>query len=140
MPGTGEMFYAETGKGAFFFFFKISVSNKPLNDYYTTYGGLHYFKKSKLVEPLLELGDKTSHNGFRGYGDSWSFNMLAQGKIDIIVEAHVSIWDIAPSITIIEEAGGKVTDLEGNYPTVDTTTVVATNGIVHDEVLKIFNK
>ncbi|HIV59170.1 MAG TPA: histidinol-phosphatase [Candidatus Stackebrandtia faecavium] len=70
----------------------------------------------------------------RGYGDFYSYVLLAEGAVDIAAEPQVALWDLAPLALIVEEAGGKFTDLHGR-PGPDGGSAVATNGLLHDDVL-----
>lgn len=90
------------------------------------------------VPQVLELLSKSYY--VRGYGDAYSYQLLASGKIDVHIETKVSIWDVAPFKVIIEEAGGRVTNLKGDPWTIEDKTIVASNGLVHDEVIRILNK
>jgi histidinol-phosphatase len=54
--------------------------------------------------------------------------------VDAVVESDVNILDIAALVTIVEEAGGRFTDLSGGEVGLDTTTVLATNGVLHTTV------
>lgn len=74
----------------------------------------------------------------RGIGDFWSYHLLAQGKIDIMVEAKMKIWDIAALTVIVQEAGGVVTDINGNPITKDSTSNIATNKNLADLIKKHF--
>jgi histidinol-phosphatase len=138
-PAINEMIWAEKDKGAFFQEKKISVSSvNNLVDSYLCSGGINHFVSSGLIDYLLKLCVDT--NRYRGFGDFWSYHLLAQGKIEIVVEAKIKIWDIAALKIIIEEAGGKVTDINGDNITKDTTSIIATNKILHDTVVKIFQQ
>jgi histidinol-phosphatase len=70
----------------------------------------------------------------RAYGDFWSHMLVAEGAVDISAEPVVSLWDLAALQVIVEEAGGTFTDLSGR-PTPDGGSAVATNGLLHGEVL-----
>ncbi len=70
----------------------------------------------------------------RGFGDFWSHILVAEGAADIAAEPTVTLWDLAPLLVIVEEAGGSFTDLAGNH-TADGGSAVSTNGLLHDEVL-----
>jgi histidinol-phosphatase len=61
--------------------------------------------------------------------------LLAAGKIDVVIESDVNILDIAALSVIVEAAGGKFTDLNGGALTLDTTSVLASNGKLHANVL-----
>jgi histidinol-phosphatase len=70
----------------------------------------------------------------RAYGDFWSHMLVAEGAVDASAEPEVSLWDIAALQVIVEEAGGRFTDIDGNR-TPDGGSVVCSNGRLHDEVL-----
>ncbi len=70
----------------------------------------------------------------RGFGDFWSHILVAEGAADVAAEPTVTLWDLAPLLVIVEEAGGTFTDLDGNH-TADGGSAVSTNGILHDDVL-----
>ena len=63
--------------------------------------------------------------------------MVAAGLIEAMIEAEAKIWDIAAASVIIEEAGGRVTDLCGQSISASATSIVATNGLIHDEILAL---
>ncbi|MGZ8437906.1 MAG: inositol monophosphatase family protein [Candidatus Limnocylindrales bacterium] len=70
----------------------------------------------------------------RGFGDFWGYALVAEGAAEAMVEVGPKSWDLAAPLVIVEEAGGRVTDLEGQR-TIHSGTVLATNGLFHDEVL-----
>jgi histidinol-phosphatase len=71
----------------------------------------------------------------RGFGDFWGYALLAEGAAEAMVEVDLSPWDAAAPTVLIEEAGGRVTDLDGRRA-IDTRTFLATNGVLHDEILE----
>jgi histidinol-phosphatase len=70
----------------------------------------------------------------RGLGDFWSHVLVAEGAIDVGVEPEVSLWDVAAIQVIVEEAGGRFTDLAGTARP-DGGSAVSTNGLLHEDVL-----
>jgi histidinol-phosphatase len=70
----------------------------------------------------------------RGFGDFWMYMLIAQGSAEASVEVGPSAYDLAAPALIVEEAGGRVTDLTG-HRRIDGGGAVATNGILHDAVL-----
>lgn len=72
----------------------------------------------------------------RGYGDFWSHLLVAEGAVDVSAEPEVSIWDVAALVVIVEEAGGQVTGVDGGRSP-DASSIVATNGRLHPEVLAL---
>jgi histidinol-phosphatase len=70
----------------------------------------------------------------RGFGDFWGYALLAEGAAEAMVEVDLWPWDAAAPMVLIEEAGGRVTDLDG-HRAIDSRTFLATNGLLHDEIL-----
>lgn len=72
----------------------------------------------------------------RGFGDFWSHVLVAEGACDIALDPVVSAWDVAALVPIVEEAGGRITDLAG-VARADGGAAVSTNGLLHDQVLDL---
>ena len=72
----------------------------------------------------------------RGFGDFWSYTLVAEGAAEAMVEVGLKPWDAAAPFLLIEEAGGRATDLAGER-TIHGGSFVATNGLLHDRVLAI---
>jgi histidinol-phosphatase len=70
----------------------------------------------------------------RGFGDFWGYALVAEGAAEAMVEVGPRSWDLAAPLVIIEEAGGRLTDLDGRR-TIHSGTVLASNGPLHDVVL-----
>jgi histidinol-phosphatase len=70
----------------------------------------------------------------RAYGDFWSYCLLAEGAVDIVVEPEVKLWDLAPLDILIREAGGRFSTVDG-HPGPHGGSALATNGMLHDQVL-----
>lgn len=70
----------------------------------------------------------------RGYGDFWSYCLVAEGAVDVAVEPEVKLWDLAPLDVIVREAGGEFTSVDGTAGP-HGGSAVATNGLLHDQVL-----
>ena len=73
----------------------------------------------------------------RGLGDFWMHCLVAEGAFDVAVEPIVSLWDLAALTVIVEEAGGRFTDL-GGHPGPAGGSALSSNGRLHDEVLARF--
>jgi histidinol-phosphatase len=71
----------------------------------------------------------------RGFGDFWGYALVAEGAAEAMIEADLHSWDLAPAMVIVEEAGGRLTSLDGRR-TIHRGSALATNGILHDEVLE----
>jgi histidinol-phosphatase len=69
----------------------------------------------------------------RGFGDFWGYALVAEGAAEAMVEVGLSAWDAAAPMLIVEEAGGRATDLDGRRA-IDSGTFLTTNGILHDVI------
>lgn len=135
-PCLNETVYAEKGEGAFLNGKKISVSNiSNLKDAIFMFGSLRFFKDKAII---LKVADACAST--RSFVSPYEFHLLASGRCEIILDVYGKIWDIAPFRVIIEEAGGKVTNWRGEPWTINDRGCIATNGILHDKVIKILNK
>lgn len=67
----------------------------------------------------------------RGFGDFWGYALLAEGAAEAVIEVELSPWDAAAPAVVVEEAGGRATDLEGRRR-IDSGTFLTTNGHLHD--------
>ena len=138
-PVLKELMYAEKGKGAYLNNSKMRVSSiKELINSYMIFGGIQYFKQQGLLKNLVSLVENT--RGHRGIGDCWSYHLLAQGKADVMIEAQVKIWDIAALKIIVEESGGRMTDIQGEEINLSTHSILATNGRLHRTVLNYLSR
>lgn len=138
-PLLNELLYAEKGKGAFLNGKPIQVSNvSKTSGAMICHGGLKWFVEKDLFTGIYNLINDTARS--RGFGDFYMYHLLASGRVDAVIEAAISIWDIAAITVIVREAGGKVTDIQGQTITKDTDSLIATNGVLHPKVLNYFNE
>jgi histidinol-phosphatase len=70
----------------------------------------------------------------RGFGDFWHLLLVAEGSLDASVDTRLALWDYAAPALVVEEAGGRVSTLDGGPPR-PNEQVVASNGLLHHEVL-----
>ena len=75
----------------------------------------------------------------RGIGDAWQYMQVAEGAAEIAVDPEVSLWDLAAVQLIVEEAGGRFSDLAG-VRRADGGSGIATNGLVHDQALALLRR
>jgi histidinol-phosphatase len=71
----------------------------------------------------------------RGFGDFWGYSLVAEGAAEGMVEVDLFPWDGAAPALIVEEAGGRWTDLDGARR-IDTRTFLASNGVLHERLLE----
>lgn len=131
-PLYGELAWAERGAGAF-------LNGRPLRVSTVDTIEQAALSSGNLKTLALDAGRWSRYgavvarlNRIRGYGDFLHYHLLAGGKIDAVVESDVNVLDVGALVTIVEEAGGRFTDLEGREIGLDSTTVLATNGPLHE--------
>jgi histidinol-phosphatase len=73
----------------------------------------------------------------RGLGDFWQHCLVAEGALDVACDSVMNVWDYAPVQIVVEEAGGRCTTYDGGTPS-PGSSFVATNGLLHDEVVSLF--
>ena len=71
----------------------------------------------------------------RGFGDFWGYTLVAEGAAEAMIETGMHTWDVAAPLVLIEEAGGRVTDVTGARR-IDAPSFVGSNGHLHDELLR----
>jgi histidinol-phosphatase len=137
MPAFGHIYRALKGDGAYRNERRIRVSDvAELKESILLYSSVYWFKKAGFLDNFLRLGERCQRP--RGFGDVYGFMLVAQGSSELIVEHGVHIWDVAAVLPIIEEAGGRLTDWAGQVRA-DRPDVVASNGKVHAEALRVLN-
>lgn len=131
----GELAYAEKGQGAWLDGKRIRVSAiDSLEQASLSAGNI----KSLALGPRWNSYGKlvSQLDRIRGYGDFLHYHLLAAGKIEAVIETDVNILDIAALAVIVEAAGGRFTDLEGKPLSLETTSVLASNGRLHATLLR----
>jgi histidinol-phosphatase len=133
-PVYGEVSFAERGRGAYLNGKPIRVSRiSTIEAAALSSGNLKSLASSaswpRYGALIAQLGR------IRGYGDFLHYHLLAAGKIDAVIESDVNILDIAACAAIVTEAGGRFTDLSGAPLTLNSTTVLASNGHLHEPLL-----
>jgi histidinol-phosphatase len=106
---------------------KVSEINE-LENSSLSYNNLQLWDQAGMLEELTSLSRKVWRT--RAYGDFWSYMLLAEGALDIVAEHDLKIYDIAALVPIVEQAGGKLTAMDGPL-TSETSSVLATNGKLH---------
>jgi histidinol-phosphatase len=134
-PVYGETAWAERGGGAFLDGKPISVSRIATLERATlSTGNLRSLARGPRWPAFGRLVARLDR--IRGFGDFLHYHLLAAGKIDAVLESDIQILDIAALSVIVEEAGGRVTDLEGKPIGLGTKSILATNGALHDAILE----
>ncbi|HXQ31561.1 MAG TPA: inositol monophosphatase family protein [Steroidobacteraceae bacterium] len=133
-PLYGELAYAERGHGAWLNDRPLRVSEVATIEAASLSAG--NLRTLATGPGWGRFGSVVAQvNRIRGYGDFLHYHLLAGGKIDAVVESDVNILDIAALVTVVEEAGGRFTALDGTPVGLGTTTVLATNSRLHGLLL-----
>lgn len=138
-PALRRRWYAAKGAGAYRVFGgepkRLHVSQiEKLGHASLAMSSLTGWSERGLRDKFLKLTDKTWR--LRGYGDFWSYCLVAEGAVDIATEPEVSLWDLAAPSLLVTEAGGTFTDLSGN-PGPHGGSAIASNGRLHKAALQM---
>lgn len=140
MVATGELFWAEEGKGAFKNGEKISVRQENSLEQSTIALELgHVDRDEKIQKHFSPIVGKIRYAYVLGSAVR-SFTLIAEGKLDgAFISAY--IWDFAAGVILVSEAGGKVTDQNGHAPdyTLNHFKLIFSNGLIHDAIVKVYN-
>jgi myo-inositol-1(or 4)-monophosphatase len=140
-PIMDEFYLAEKGKGATLNGQKISVSkkNEVLQSCLVTGFPYTYLEDEngplQVFSRLIKKGIPVRRLGSAAIDLCW----VAAGRFDGFYEHQLHAWDSAAGFLIVEEAGGKVTNLKGGKYSPYQFGIVATNGKIHDELVKWVN-
>ena len=133
MPVLGRRWWAARGLGAFADGRPIRVSGvASLADAQLAWSGIQEWDEVGRLDALIALGRACWRT--RGVGDAWQYMLVAEGAAEIALDPAVSLWDLAAVKPIVEEAGGRFTDL-GGVARADGGSGIASNGLVHDAAL-----
>lgn len=109
---------------------KLEVSKvSSIADASLSYNNLQLWDRAGMLDALVGLSRKVWRT--RAYGDFWSYMLLAEGALEIVAEHDLKIYDIAALVPIVEQAGGQISALKGPL-TPETSSVLATNGLLHE--------
>ena len=139
-PYLDELYYAETGKGAFLNGERIKASDRSFDHAIVHFGTSPYYKDT-LTDVSFDIAKRffLSCSDLRRIGTAAiALANVASGRSDIFFECILSPWDIAAGAILVEEAGGRITDMEGNPIDFSRPSpVLATNGRLLKESLDL---
>lgn len=142
-PAFGARWWAETGGGAWGQQAgeeprRLRVSGvQDLDHASLSFQSIEQWDLAGYLTPLIELSRAVWRD--RAYGDMWSYMLLAEGLVDIVAEFDVKPYDLSALVSIVREAGGSFTDIDGAASAWNGSSL-ATNGAVHDAVLSVIAK
>ena len=139
-PGLDEGIYAMVGTGAWHFRGndppkRARVSEtQTLSDSVFVTSEVETFNERDAAAAYQQLVEQVYFA--RSWGDVYGYLLVATGRVEVMIDPILNLWDAAAVEPIITEAGGKFTDWMGNT-NIDAGEAVGSNGRVHDQVLKI---
>jgi myo-inositol-1(or 4)-monophosphatase len=135
LPMSDELYFASKDGGAFLNQRKISVSRRTLGETTLVYDSTIRLNKGPMLKYLNRLADEVFN--IRMFGSTVrSLTYVAAGRADLEVEYNDKPWDFAAGLLLVEEAGGRATDLKGKRWTLDSKGYIASNGRIHRQVVR----
>jgi myo-inositol-1(or 4)-monophosphatase len=141
-PNQDELFTAEKGKGAWLNKRRIEVSkhSKLINSLIVT-GFPYTVNENPELEMVHFKNFLVESQAVRRLGSAAiDLAYVACGRFDGFFEGHLNAWDMAAGVLLVMEAGGKWTDYRGFPSTVYNRQMLATNGVIHDQMIAILKK
>lgn len=134
-PALEERYAAVRGEGA-------TLNGRPIHvtgvdriaDAHVLYASMKAWLREPRNEAVLALLADASRT--RAFGDFWGHVLVARGAADVMVEPDLNVWDYAAPQLIVEEAGGRVTTMQGGS-TFHGGSVLTTNGALHARVVEL---
>ncbi|MEU6705344.1 histidinol-phosphatase [Streptomyces wuyuanensis] len=142
-PALGRRWWAAKGAGAYTgrslsSATRLRVSNVAnLSDASFAYSSLSGWEEQGRLDGFLDLTRAVWRT--RGYGDFWPYMMVAEGSLDICAEPELSLWDMAATAIVVQEAGGTFTGLDGAHGP-HSGNAAASNGLLHEALLEYLNR
>ncbi len=140
-PSRNEMFTAERGAGAYLNGrrIRVSTSTRLADSLFSTGFPNHNRAGNPNIRFFHELA-QTAHGVRRGGAAALDLAYVACGRLEGFWEIGLSPWDIAAGMLLVEEAGGARSDMRGNPHQIRSPHRLTDNGLIHDEVLAVFDQ
>ena len=142
-PIHGDWYWAERSLGAFHNGRKLAVSKESTLQGAMVGVGFYYDRGKMMEATLAAIADFFRQNihGIRRFGSAaLDLCYVADGMFGTFFEYQLSPWDFAAGRLILEEAGGRITTGRGDSLPLTTSSVLATNGLLHNASLEIVSK
>ena len=134
-PVRGNLYLARRGQGAFLNGERIRVSRvAALGEAMLVHATLNALRRDGLWDGFVRLVDATARQ--RGFGDYLCYTTIAEGKAEVALATNVKAWDLAAAKILLEEAGGRLTDVRGE-DSITRGTALASNGFLHEAALRL---
>ena len=140
-PTRDELFVAEKGKGAAMNGGPIRISDiQRLEEALVVTG---FPSKKRHKNPNIHFYHEMnmrSHGARRPGSAAIDLAYVAAGRMDCFWEFHLQLWDVAAGRLLVQEAGGRMTDAEGHPHRLDSPSIMASNGHLHEQLLHAFEE
>jgi myo-inositol-1(or 4)-monophosphatase len=140
-PTRDELFAAERGSGTYLNGTRVSVSK--VNSLKESLTGTGFPSHKRHKNPNIyfyHVITLRSHGVRRAGSAALDLACVASGRLDGFWELNLNPWDTAAGALLVEEAGGKITRFDGSEWLLDSTETLATNGIVHQEMVDVMHQ
>jgi len=138
-PAIDEFYFAEKGKGAYLNGVKIQVSDvSDLGQSYIFYcegGDKDRGRTGELLSRVYPRVTDIRKLGSAGLETAW----VAAGKGEAYFSTRIEPWDVAPGVLLVQEAGGKVSDFQGNHWKPQTSDLLFSNKKLHEKILSLIS-
>jgi histidinol-phosphatase len=135
-PTLGERYWATRGGGALMNGRAIRVSNTTaMSDALVAIAGVGSWLERPDRDAFLQLCEDA--NRVRGFGDFWGHCLTARGAADAMMETMLRTWDFSALEVILEEAGGRISQVDGS-PLADRMSTLSANPAMHAEITRRF--
>lgn len=136
-PGLRERYAAASGSGATLNGEPIRVSDVgDLSEALIVSSGMKDWLDGRWASGYRDVAMRAART--RAFGDFWGHVLVARGAAEAMLEPKLRIWDWAALQAVVEEAGGRVTQLDGS-PLADHGSCLTTNGVLHDEIIRLLS-
>jgi myo-inositol-1(or 4)-monophosphatase len=140
-PTRDELFAAEKGRGAYLNGQRLQVSKTPRLAESLVATGFPSHKRHKNPNIFFyHVVTLRSHGVRRAGSAALDLASVACGRFDGFWEFNLNAWDTCAGLLLVEEAGGKVTGFRGEAAAVTDRDIVASNGVIHPEMLAVFEQ
>ena len=136
-PALGERYAAALGSGVTLNGEPVAVSGvDDLGEALLVSSGMSDWLDGRWAAGYRAVASRAART--RGFGDFWGHALVARGAAEAMLEPQLRIWDWAALQVVVEEAGGRITQLDGS-PLADRASCLTTNSRLHDEVVRLMS-
>ena len=136
-PIMNDFFWASKGRGAWHNNRRMRVSKRKNLDTCLIGAGIAH-NEIKNERDLMEIQKISKYcAGIRRMGSAAiDLAYVAAGKLDAFWERNLNLWDVSSGVLIVREAGGKITEPNGNTWELDSQDILASNSLIHEEIIE----